>query len=86
MMKIWEFIYDGKTKRRPQINIFDNTYDLEHLPERVTLRTINNGIMRKYYQSQQTTNELKRKDIKKNRWIAGLMLLLIIVGVLAIVL
>jgi hypothetical protein len=58
---------------------------LEHLPDKVVLDTINNEILRAYYQSQQTITELKKKDIQKNRWIAGLSVSIIILGILAII-
>jgi hypothetical protein len=79
----WEFIYEGKPKKKPHVNIFDNSYDLEHLPEKVIL-TVNNDLLRKYNQSQQIIMELKKRGIKKNRWIVGLILLLLIVGIFAI--
>ena len=81
----WEFIYNGKPPKKPHINIFDDSYDLEHLPQRVILDTTNDDLLRAYNQSQQTITELKKKNIKKNRWIAGLILFLIIVGIIAII-
>jgi len=81
----WESIYNGKTKKKPHINIFDGTQELKHLPEIVVLDTVNNELLRAYKQSQGTILELKKKNIKKNRWIAGLTFVLVIVGIIAII-
>jgi hypothetical protein len=80
----WEFVYNGRPKKKSRVNIFDNAYDLEHLPKKVILDTVNDELLSAYKQSQQTITELK-KDIKKNRWIAGLLVLLIILGIVAII-
>lgn len=80
----FEYIYDGKPKKKPRKNIFDNTSDLEHFPERVVLDTLNDNLLNSYNQAQLKITELKKNDIKKNQLIASLIVLLIVVGVIAI--
>lgn len=81
----WNYVYDGNTEKEPQANIFDGSYELEHLPTMVALDTVNDNLLRAYKQSQHKIADFEKKDIKKNRWIAGLILLLIFVGILAII-
>ena len=80
----WEYIYDGKPKKQPQINIFDNSSELEDLPERVVLDSLNKNILDNYQNSQLKVDELRKNGVKKNRIIAGLVVSLIIIGIIAI--
>jgi hypothetical protein len=80
----YDFIYNGKSKKHPRINIFDSSSGLKEVPETITFGTVNNDLLNGYRQSQQTMAEFKKMDIKKNRWIAGLILLVIILGIIAI--
>jgi len=80
----WKLVYNGRTEKVPKINIFDNSFELEHVPQKVVLDNINKELMLVNIQSQHSINELKKKVIKRNRWIAGLIILLIIVAIVAI--
>lgn len=81
----FKLIYDGKTEKVPKINIFDNSFELERVPKMVVLDNINKEIVQAYKQSQQSITEFKKKVIKRNRWIAGLIVSQIIVAIVAIV-
>lgn len=81
----WEFVYEGKPKRKPRKNIFDNSIELEHLPKVVVLETLNTNILRDYQMSKQKIEDLQKKDIKKNRIIAGLLVIIIVLGIIAII-
>ena len=80
----WEFIYDGKPKKKPRKNIFDNSMELEHLPERIVLDELNKNILHDYQRTKQIIEKLKKNDIKKNRIIAILIVILIVLGILVI--
>ena len=80
----WEFIYNGKPKKQPQKNIFDNTFELEHLPKVVVLDTLNENILHRHKKSQEEIEELKKSNIKKNRIIAVLIVILTVVGIISI--
>ena len=80
----WEFVYEGKPKRKPRKNIFDNAIELEHLPKVVVLDTLNTNILRDYQMAKQKIEDLHKKDIKKNRIIAGLLVIIIVLGIIAI--
>lgn len=80
-----EYVYDGKPIKQPRNNIFDNSSDLEHLPSRVILETLNINLAKAYNQSKQTISDLETKEVKyknkikqKNIWITGLGILLLI--------
>ena len=75
----FKLIYNGKTEKFPRINIFKNSFELEHVPEMVVLDKLNSEILQAYNKTQQTVVEIKKKVINRNRWIAGLILLQIII-------
>lgn len=81
----YKFIYNGKTEKIPKINIFKNSFELEHVPEMVVLDNLNREILQAYKKSQQSVIEIKKKVINRNRWIAGLILSQIIITVIAVV-
>lgn len=81
----FKLIYNGKTEKFPRINIFKNSFELEHVPEMVVLDKLNSEILQAYNKTQQTVVEIKKKVINRNRWIAGLILLQIIILVATIV-
>lgn len=80
----WNFIYNGKPKKQPRNNIFDNSIELKHLPERIVLDKLNANIFRDYQSSQKKIEEFKKNNIKKNIIITGLIAILIVVGIIAI--
>jgi hypothetical protein len=80
----WNYVYDGKSKKNPRINIFDSSSDLTEVPKIVVFDTLNNELLNSYQQSKRAITELQKRDIRKNRWIAGLTLFLIIVVIIAI--
>src|SRR5690625_3062504 len=61
----WNYVYDGITEKEPQANIFDGSYELEHLPAMVALDTVNDNLLRAYKQSQHKIADFEKKDIKK---------------------
>jgi hypothetical protein len=80
----WEFVYDGKPKKIPRKNIFDNSMELEHLPEKVVLDKLNKNILLKYQRSKQKIEELQKNHIRKNRIITGLVFILVVLGIIMI--
>jgi hypothetical protein len=81
----YKLISDGKTEKKPRVNIFDNSYDLSNLPDRVIFATLNEVLANQYEQSQTTIAKLQRKNIKKSKWISVLVCLLIVLGVFCII-
>ena len=79
-----EFINNGKPNRPPSKNIFDNTNELKYLPVRDILDTLNADLLRNYKESQQKMEKLIQNDFKKNRIIAGLIVILIVIGIILI--
>jgi hypothetical protein len=71
----WKFVYDGKSKNNPRKNIFDSSYDLENVPPKVIFDTLN---------KDQTIVQLNKEGIKKNRWIAVLIILIVVLSVRSI--
>lgn len=81
----WSYVYGDSTDKEPQENIFDGSYEFEHLPAIVALDTVNDNLLRAHKQSQHKIANFVKKDIKKNRWIAGLILSLMVVRILTII-
>ena len=68
---------DGFPKVKPKSNIFDDTFELKHVPKKVVLDTLNENLLKEYKNSKKIINQLSKNDIKKNRVVALCILMLI---------
>ena len=90
--KDYKDINDGKADKVPELNIFDNSLDLEHVPKEVVIVETNKKLFMAHKRLEKDMKGLEQdmkgfesKVINRNRWIAGLNLLLILVGIVAII-
>lgn len=82
--ELLEYIVDGVPKKQPHSNIFDDAFELKHLPKQVVLDVLNTKIHNSYTQSLQEIKKLKRIGIIKNLIIGGLLAGLIYIGIFLI--
>lgn len=75
--KYIDYKIDGFPKVKPKSNIFDDTFELKHVPKKVVLDTLNENLLKEYKNSQKIINQLRRNDIKKNRVVVLFILILI---------
>ncbi|MFZ4798906.1 MAG: hypothetical protein ACOYMA_15505 [Bacteroidia bacterium] len=78
-------IFNGKTEKVPKLNIFDNSLNLKHVPKEVAIVETNKKLFMAHKRLEQDMKGFESKVINRNRWIAGLTLLLIIVGIVAVI-
>lgn len=81
----WNFIEDGNPIHRPRKDVFNNAIDLETLPDKIILNEMKQNILNDYKKSKNNLEDLEKINIKKNRIIAFLVLMCIILFILLIV-
>lgn len=71
-------------KSAPKSNIFDNSYDLEHLPTIESKDTVNSELVRAYKQSRTIIESYQKSNKRQGRVIITLLVLLVIVSIVAV--